>query len=142
MALRITRRSDYATRIIYHLTCLTPQQRTTAKSIAKALGISLAVTNSVITQLALAGLVQTTRGSRGGVTLAHDPTEVSLLEVVEAIEGPIVLHECIPGLDESESSEDTTLCLAWREAQAALVSQLRQATFDQLCSHTAAEKTA
>lgn len=133
MALRITRQADYGTRIIHHLARLDPQQRITAKLIANAQGLPSAVTTSVITQLSVAGLVQTTRGFRGGVSLARAPAEISLLEVVEALDGPIVLNECISGLDEGEASENNPLCPTWHEVQTALVKRLREATFDQFC---------
>ncbi len=131
MTLRITRLADYATRIIYHLTNLAPHQRATAKAIAKEQRIPSAVTSGVITQLSVAGLVQTTRGSRGGVSLTRHPADISLLEVVEAIDGPIVLNECVTGHDDYESGEDCPLCPVWREVQEALVNRLQNATFDQ-----------
>ncbi len=142
MALRITRRADYATLILYHLTCLDADQRATADSIAQALRIPTSSTKVVIRLLSVSGLLQTTRGSQGGVSLARDPADISVLEVVEAIDGPIVLNECITGHSDSESSQDCPLCQVWREVQAALVNRLRKATFDQLCSNTSLENAA
>jgi Rrf2 family protein len=142
MTLRITRRAHYATLILYHLTCLAAHQPTAAESIAQALGIPSSSTKVVIRQLALAGLLQTTRGSQGGVWLARDPADISILEVVQAIDGPIVLYECNAGHDEGESSEDSALCQVWREVQATLVNRLRRPTFDQLCSNTSIENAA
>ena len=49
----------------------------------------------IISQLSIAGLLHTSRGARGGVTLARAPGEISMLDVVEAIDGPILLNECV-----------------------------------------------
>jgi Rrf2 family protein len=135
MTLRITRRAHYATLILYHLSCLAARQLTAAESIAEALDIPPSSTKVVIRQLSLAGLVQTIRGSQGGVSLARDPADISVLEVVRAIDGPIVLHECIAGYNDGGPSEDSALCQVWREAQEALVRRLRDATYDKLSSN-------
>jgi Rrf2 family protein len=135
MTLRITRRAHYATLILYHLSCLAARQLTAAESIAEALEIPPSSAKVVIRQLALAGLVQTIRGSQGGVSLARDPADISILEVVRAIDGPIVLHECIASDDDGESSADAALCQVWCEAREALVSRLGNATYEKLCSN-------
>lgn len=142
MALRMTRRAEYATMILYHLTCLAEDQRAHSDAIAEALRIPPSSTKLVIRQLSLSGLLLTTRGSRGGVSLARDPADISVLDVVQAIDGPIVLHECSTDHGDSESSEDCPLCQVWHEARAALVNRLSKATFDQLCSNTSVENAA
>ena len=43
----------------------------------------------IISQLSIAGLLHTSRGARGGVTLAREPKDITLLEVIEAIDGPL-----------------------------------------------------
>lgn len=142
MAVRSTRRAHYAMLILYHLTCLAADRPAAADSIAGALDIAASSTKVVIRQLALAGLVLTTRGAQGGASLARDPAAISLLEVLEAIDGRIVLNECIRGHDGGESREDCALCQAWREVQAALANRFRKATFNQFCSNQSTEKAA
>ena len=139
MNLWITRRAHYAMLILYHLACLPAEQRTNAESIADALSVPSSTTRVVIRHLSLAGLVQTTRGSQGGVSLARDPADISVLEVLQIMDGPIVLNECISGHDGREPGRECPMCQTWHEAQEALENQLRYATFEQFCSNLAVD---
>lgn len=129
--MRFSRQVDYATLTIYHLSRLGPHKRVTTKSIAENLKIPSSFLSKIIPRLKVAGLIQTTRGTRGGVALAQSPADISLLAVVEAIDGPIVLHESITTPDDCEFSEDFPLRPVWCETQALLVDQLLNNTFDQ-----------
>ena len=139
--MRISREADYATRIIYHLSHLGPHQRATAKSIAKTQKIPLSFLAKIIKRLALAGLINIYRGAQGGSSLARQPSDISVRDVVEAIEGPIVMHECDADLEDCEFSEDCPLHPFWCEAQALLVDQLQNTTFDQFGLDASEAKT-
>jgi Rrf2 family protein len=98
--MQITRQADYALRAILYLarhemSRHEPDWRpaTTSKIAEKKL-IPTSFLAKIISQLQISGLVKTDRGARGGVALARKPEEISLLEVVEAIDGPITLNEC------------------------------------------------
>ncbi len=129
--MRITRQTDYATRTMFYLTRLGPHQRASTKSIAKAQKIPLAFLPKIISRLVVAGLLNTSRGSRGGVSLARHPSNISVLDVIEAIDGPIVLHDCDADPEDCEFSEDCPLNPFWCDTQALLVDRLQNATFDQ-----------
>jgi Rrf2 family protein len=49
----------------------------------------------IVSQLSIAGLIHTSRGARGGVSLARAPEEISILDVLEAIDGPVLMNECV-----------------------------------------------
>lgn len=129
--MRITRQADYATRTIYYLARLGPHQIASTKSIAKAQKIPSTFLAKIISRLAVAGLIHTVRGSRGGVSLARHPSNISLLEVVEAIEGPLLVNECVIDANDCEYSEECPLRPVWSEIQAMLVNRMQNATFDQ-----------
>lgn len=61
----------------------------------------------IFQSLARAGIVKSARGSGGGFALARDPAEITVLQVIEAIEGPIALQRC---LDEDAGCENITGC--------------------------------
>ncbi len=67
----------------------------TAGKMAAALQVSAAHLVKVLQRLTRAGLVQTTRGHKGGYTLARPPARISLRDVFEAIEGPLVPVKCL-----------------------------------------------
>ena len=90
------RQTDYAARIVLHLSCLEPGARVTAAQIAEMRLIPAAFIKRIVSRLSAVGIVATMRGSKGGLALARKASEISLLEVVEAFEGPLSLNACVP----------------------------------------------
>jgi len=128
--MQITRQADYAVRAVLYLAKLGPQEKAATSQIAEEQDIPLSFLAKIIAQLSVAGLLQTMRGARGGVTLARDPEEITLLEVVEAIDGPIMLNECVNGSYKCPV-EGCPIRAVWRDAQADLVERLRSTSFSE-----------
>src|SRR5512135_1674660 len=93
--MQITRQADYAVRAMTYLAELGPEQRAATSQIAQEKSIPPSFLAKIVSQLSVAGLLQTSRGARGGVSLAKAPENISLLDVVEAIDGPILLNDCV-----------------------------------------------
>ncbi len=129
--MQITRQADYAVRAMIYLTRLGSDQRAATSQIAHQQRIPPSFLAKIVSQLSVAGLLQTSRGARGGVSLAKDPKEISLLEVIEAIDGPIMLNECVLSVAACQFGETCEIRPVWCEAQAELVERLRNASFDQ-----------
>lgn len=127
--MQITRQADYAMRAVLYLAELGPDHRASTSRIAEEKKIPPSFLAKIVSQLSVAGLLQTFRGARGGVSLARSPEEISFLEVVEAIDGPILLNECT--IDESSCSFGETCMLrpVFCEAQSELVNRLDNMTF-------------
>lgn len=132
--MQITRQADYAIRAVLYISKLNTNQRAATSQIAKEQRIPPSFLAKIISQLSIAGLLQTSRGARGGVTLAKSPAEVSLLDVVEAIDGPITLNECVHDDGACNFGEDCPLRPIWCEAQEDLVNRLKRTTFAQFIS--------
>jgi Rrf2 family protein len=128
--MQITRQADYAVRAVLYLTQLGEEQRAATSQIAQDQQIPPSFLAKIVSQLSVAGLLQTSRGARGGVSLARSPEHISLLEVVEAIDGPILLNECV-GNGACTFGEDCPMKPVWCDAQAELVERLRATTFNQ-----------
>ena len=130
--MEISRRTDYGVRVILDLASLPENGRAPTQEIADRQNIPSPFLAKIISQLSLSGLATTYRGAGGGVRLARPPEEISLLQVIEALEGPIRLNRCViqPSLcprDRSCPIHDT-----WAKAQAQLTSLLETTTFDDL----------
>jgi Rrf2 family protein len=130
--MQITKQADYAIRAVLYLAQLGPNQRAATSVVAQEKRIPPSFLAKIISQLSIAGLLHTSRGARGGVTLARDPRDISLLDVVEAIDGPILLNECVSEGSTCKFLDECPLHPIWQEAQAQLVERLRNTHFDQL----------
>ena len=127
--MQITRQADYAVRAVLYLARLGTEHRAATSQIAQEQQIPPSFLAKIVSQLSVAGLLQTSRGARGGVSLARSPEAISLLEVVEAIDGPIMLNECVAGNGACTFGDDCPMKPVWCDAQAALVKHLKGTTF-------------
>jgi Rrf2 family protein len=132
--MQITRQADYAVRAVLYLAQLEAGGRTSTAQIAREQKIPPTFLAKIIAQLALAGIVRATRGAHGGVTLARPAAELSLLEIVETIDGPLLLNECVADPQACPLSDACPIQTVWCEAQAELVTRLAETRFGQLAS--------
>jgi Rrf2 family protein len=130
--MQITRQADYAVRAVLYLARLGGSERAATSTIAEEQRIPPSFLAKIISQLSIAGLLHTSRGARGGVTLARPARDVSLLDVIEAIDGPIMLNECVGEEADCSFDEDCPLRPVWCDAQDVLVKRLKGTNFQQL----------
>ena len=130
--MQITRQADYAVRAVLHLARMGNTERAATSTVAKEQNIPPSFLAKIISQLSIAGLLHTSRGARGGVTLAREPKDITLLEVVEAIDGPILLNECVGNDGICTFEEDCPIKPVWCNAQEELVQRLKSTNFAQL----------
>jgi Rrf2 family protein len=128
--MQITRQADYAVRAVTYLAQMGSERRAATSQIAQEQRIPPSFLAKIVSQLSVAGLLQTSRGARGGVSLARDPAEITLLEVVEAIDGPILLNECVGDNGTCTFSDDCPMHPIWCDAQVELVKRLKSTTFN------------
>lgn len=128
--MQITRQADYAVRAVLYLAQLGDDRRAATSQIAQHQQIPPSFLAKIVSQLSVAGLLQTSRGARGGVSLAREPENISLLEVIEAIDGPILLNECVSASGVCTFGDECPMRPVWCDAQAELVDRLRATTFD------------
>jgi Rrf2 family protein len=127
--MQITRQADYAVRAVLYLAQKGDDKRASTSQIAQDQQIPPSFLAKIVSQLSVAGLLQTSRGARGGVSLARSPEQISLLEVVEAIDGPILLNECVDDNGACTFGDDCPMRPVWCDAQAELVQRLRTTSF-------------
>ena len=91
--LRVTKLTDYATLILTVLAAR-PGEVLSATDLAEHAGLEAPTVAKVLKPLAQAGLVEGFRGANGGYRLAREASAISLVEIVEAMEGPLGMTEC------------------------------------------------
>jgi Rrf2 family protein len=134
--MQITRQADYAVHAVLYLAKIKSGERVATSTVAKEQRIPPSFLAKIISQLSVAGLLHTSRGARGGVTLARDPKDITLLEVVEAIDGPIQLYECVSKGGVCPFNDQCPIRTVLREAQDELVARLKKTDFAQLLAKT------
>src|SRR3954468_8932762 len=100
--LQISRKIDSALRAMIYLSSVPAARISPFREIARAMDVPEDFLAKILKVLADAGLVVSQRGSRGGYRLAKAPVEISFLDVIEAVEGPVKLNVC---LDEGETHD-------------------------------------
>ena len=127
--MQITRQADYAVRAVLYLALLGPDRRAATSQIAENQQIPPSFLAKIVSQLSVAGLLQTSRGARGGVSLARAPESISILDVVEAIDGPILLNECVANSHGCHFDSECSMRSTWLDMQDVLVTRLKSKTF-------------
>lgn len=134
--MEISRRTDYGVRLILDLASLPDSGRASAHEIAVRQNIPRPFLAKIVSQLSLAGLVITFRGAGGGVALARPASQINLLEVIEALEGPIELNRCVIEPEACPRSGHCAVHVVWDQARAELVDLLHTTTFADLARGT------
>lgn len=130
--MQITRATDYAVRVLIYLTTLPEGARIAAAELARGIEAPESFVSKILQQLEQRGMVSSHRGAGGGFQLAVQPEKVSLLDVVEMVEGPLQINLCLPG---EATCDRKSWCGAhpiWTEAQAALKQVLASASIARL----------
>jgi len=127
MKLTPTNRTDYAIRALIHL-ANHEGARVKAADIGAAMDIPTGFLQQVLQELQRARLVSSRPGPAGGYQLARAPEEITILEIVETLEGPIETSECALRGGPCHWEQVCALHWVWSSARAALSSALRGAT--------------
>ena len=138
--MQITRAADYAIRVMIHLAGLPPETRASRADLAKAAECPEQFLSKVLQSLSHAGLVVSHRGNTGGFELSPAHRNASVLEVVEAVEGPVRLNLCLTGPSACERQNWCPAHAVWAEAQAAMNAVLKRATINAMAEEAALVK--
>ncbi len=111
----ITRRCDYACRIL-RAAYRSGDAYVSVSDISEDEDIPYAFARSIQHDLVKGGLIKTVRGARGGLVLNCDPSSVTMLEVLEAIQGPVSISLCVLDPESCDKQEDCAYNKVWQGA--------------------------
>ncbi len=131
--MKFTRKTDYALRAMQNLARRyydAAGEGVAAKAVpvpvlAKDSGLSLRFLSGIMARLSRRGLVKAVPGPKGGLTLAREPGAISILDIVEAAEGPINLMDCLTHPEGCKDASGCSIMGVLHTAQGALVNSLR-----------------
>jgi Rrf2 family protein len=126
--MQITRQADYGIRAVRYLARQRTGHLVATSTVAREMQIPPSFLAKIISQLSISGLIRTSRGAHGGVSLARPSKDISVLEVVEAIDGPIHLDGC--GGSAGNHRNGSLIHPIWEEVQESLVTRLRDTRFN------------
>jgi Rrf2 family protein len=131
MRLRLTKRTDYAVRACL-LLAVSPDVPVSSRRIAQRMAVPDRFLPQVLADLARAGIIESTSGKLGGYRLRRDPTELTLLDLIETIEGPSRSEQCV--LEERPCGGDPACALhpVWSAAQSAFLQVLAGTTLAEI----------
>ena len=134
MGLKLTSAADYAIRAMIHLACLPEGGVALRSQVADAQNIPTSFMAKILRSLVRARLLRSSRGVNGGFALARPASEINMLEVVEAIEGPLALTDCTPTPAGCAWAIDCPASSVWVRVQENMRSTLRESTLEELVS--------
>lgn len=132
--LKINRQTDYAVRVILALSQRRKGTRIPSTDIQREMLIPKAFMSRIVAQLAHEGLVNTFPGRDGGLSLPRPASKITLKDVVEAFEGPILLSECmhVTGEDDCPFQSNCPVRSKWGRVQVAMMREMASITFESL----------
>lgn len=132
MATLLSKTCTYGLRAALHLAMLREAGYVSIRTISEELGISFPFLTKIFQQLNQAGLLESLRGPKGGVALTRPSDQITLLDLVIAIDGPALFTECVLGLPGCGEQKPCPLHNAWAEERERLRGVFAQATLADL----------
>jgi Rrf2 family iron-sulfur cluster assembly transcriptional regulator len=130
--MEFTRKGEYAIRGILYLASLPQGKVALISEIAEIADVPKSFLAKIFQSFAKIGLVKSSRGTGGGFVLARPAAQITLREVVEAVEGPIVPNRCLIGKGTCARDSTCSVHPVWRKVQNEVVAILDGITLEDL----------
>ena len=137
--LRVTKLTDYAT-VILTVLASEPGAVLSAAGLAERAGLEIPTVAKVLKPLAQAGLVEGFRGATGGYRLARDARLINLVDIVEAMEGPLGMTECSVHVGACGIESSCGVRANWRRINDVVADALRSVTLAEMLAPAPARK--
>jgi Rrf2 family protein len=130
--MELTRKGEYAIRGIIYLAQQPPGKVSLVSEIAEATQVPVAFLAKIFQSFAKLGIVSSSRGTGGGFTMGRSPESITLREVVEAVEGPILPNRCLLGGAACDRTAECAVHPVWRKVQVQVEQILESVTIAEL----------
>ena len=128
MQLVLGKRGDYAIRAVLDIAAHDGERRKT-REIAARMSMPQKYLSRILAELVGADVLRATAGQAGGYQLSRPPEQITLLEVIEAVEGSTQIRDCLLRNAPCGTRQVCSLHHAWVEAEEAMLKKLRATTF-------------
>ena len=130
--MKLSTKGKYGTRLLLDLALYNGKRPVPLKDTAHRQQISLSYLKHLVTPLVAAGIVRCVRGARGGVSLAREPGEIKLSEVLQLLEGSVSPAECVNNPEVCSRSASCIIRDVWSELKSAIDEVLESTTLQNL----------
>lgn len=130
--LKLTKKTDYGLISLKHLATHGREKAASAKEMAEAYRIPVPILAKVLQKLVREGFLVSEQGTNGGYRLARDPSEITALAVIRAIDGPIILTTCFTPHGECDLSTNCTVRAPLRKVHEGILALLAGITLTDL----------
>jgi len=129
--MRLTKKADYALRAVFHITQLPEGKLASIGQIAQEQGAPREFLAKILKQLTKVKILRSYQGIHGGYQLAREPREISFLDIIEGVEGPISLNQCCrENHGCCDMYAECKMRYFWQKQQDAYLSSLSNETMD------------
>lgn len=132
--MQLTRGGEYGLRGVLFLAQQPRAKVMLIEEISRVQDIPESYLAKVFQTLAKAGIVRSYRGAKGGFTLARDPMQITMRQVIEALEGPVYLNVCLIRKDECSRQPQCPIHPVWLRTQQKLLEELDRVTLADLAN--------
>ncbi|MDZ7345132.1 MAG: Rrf2 family transcriptional regulator [candidate division KSB1 bacterium] len=136
MSLIFSRPCEYALQAVLYLALQPPEQMTTIKDLAKKLDIPSPFLAKILQNLSRKGLLTSLKGPAGGFMLAMPAKEITLLHIVEAIDGKALFEKCVLGFPECSGKNPCPVHETWARLRENLRMMLMSKSIAQMAKET------
>jgi FeS assembly SUF system regulator len=130
--LRISKLADYSILIMSEMAKV-PEGLLSAVQVATATRVSLPTVRKLLKQLQLADLVASHRGANGGYAITKPVKQISVADIIVAIDGPIAMTECTQSMHHCDKAPVCDTKASWRMVNNAIESALRDVSLQAMC---------
>jgi Rrf2 family protein len=140
--LKLSKKADYGLIAVRHLAMKYETGACNSKEIARAYGIPTELLAKILQKLVKKGLLVSQHGAEGGYALARDPATVTAIEVIRAIDGPLLITSCITSHGDCSQSSTCTVKEPLSKINEIIVQALSSVTISSLGENDSAPPTA
>jgi Rrf2 family iron-sulfur cluster assembly transcriptional regulator len=130
--MKLTRGGEYGIRGVLYLSKQEDGKVSMLSAIAKAQDVPPRFLAKIFQALAKAGVVKSHRGAKGGFSLGRPAAEITIKDVIEAVEGPMFLNICLVAPGECDRDHVCPMHAVWQEAQEKMMEVLGRTNFEEM----------
>ena len=130
--MKLTRGGEYGIRGVLYLAQQEDGKVSMLSAIAKTQDVPPRFLAKIFQALAKAGVVKSHRGAKGGFSLARPASDITVRDVIEAVEGPVLLNVCLAAPGECARDTICPMHSIWSEAQDKMMAVLAKSNFAEL----------